>query len=32
VISADGKSRTVTVSLTGGDGKNVHSTAMYDKE
>jgi len=32
VISADGKSRTVTVSATDADGKNVKSTAVYDKQ
>jgi len=32
VISADGKSRTVTVSGTDADGKKVKSTAVYDKQ
>jgi hypothetical protein len=32
VISADGKSRTVTTTVTGADGKKVNSTAMYDKQ
>ena len=32
VISADGKSRTVTVITTEADGKKVKSTAVYDKQ
>lgn len=32
VISADGKSRTVTVSATDSMGKKVESTAVYDKK
>jgi hypothetical protein len=32
VISADGKSRTVTTTTTGADGKKVSSTAVYDKQ
>ena len=32
VISADGKSRTVTVSGTDPMGKKMESTAMYDKQ
>lgn len=32
VISADGKSRTVTTTTTGADGKKVNSTAVYDKQ
>jgi len=32
VISADGKSRTVTTTTTGTDGKKVNSTAVYDKQ
>src|SRR5215510_11144737 len=32
VVSADGKSRTVTVSGTGAAGKKIHSTAVYDKQ
>jgi hypothetical protein len=32
VISADGKSRTVTTTVTGADGKKVDSTAVYDKQ
>jgi hypothetical protein len=32
VISADGKSRTVTTSVTGSDGKKVENTAVYDKQ
>jgi hypothetical protein len=32
VISADGKSRTVTVSGTEPSGKKVESTAVYDKQ
>jgi hypothetical protein len=32
VVSADGKSRTVTVSRTDAAGKKVTSTAMYDKQ
>jgi len=32
VISADGKTRTVTTTITGADGKKVTSTAVYDKQ
>jgi hypothetical protein len=32
VVSADGKSRTVTVSGTDAKGKKVTSTAVYDKQ
>jgi hypothetical protein len=32
VVSADGKSRTVTVRATTADGKTVSSTAIYDKQ
>jgi hypothetical protein len=32
VVSADGKSRTVTTSGTDATGKKVSSTAVYDKE
>jgi hypothetical protein len=32
VISADGKTRTVTISGTGSDGKKVTSTAVYNKQ
>jgi hypothetical protein len=32
VVSADGKSRTVTVSATDASGKKVASTAVYDKQ
>ena len=32
VISADGKSRTVTETTTGKDGKEVMTTAVYDKK
>jgi hypothetical protein len=32
VVSADGKSRTVTVTATGADGKKTNSTAVYDKQ
>ena len=32
VISADGKTRTVTVSGTTAAGKKVESTAVYDKQ
>jgi hypothetical protein len=31
-VSSDGKSRTVTVNATGADGKNVTTTAVYDKQ
>jgi hypothetical protein len=31
-VSADGKSRTVTVSLTDSMGKTMSSTAVYDKQ
>jgi hypothetical protein len=32
VVSADGKSRTVTASGTDAAGKKFHSTAVYDKQ
>jgi len=32
VVSRDGKTRTVTLSGTGSDGKNITSTAVYDKQ
>jgi len=32
VVSADGKSRTVTVSGTDATGKKFHRTAVYDKQ
>jgi hypothetical protein len=32
VVSADGKSRTVTTSTTDSSGKKVNSTAVYDKQ
>jgi hypothetical protein len=32
VVSADGKSRTVTTSGTDAEGKNVKNTAVYDKQ
>jgi hypothetical protein len=32
VVSADGKSRTVTVSATDAKGKKVSSTTVYDKQ
>jgi hypothetical protein len=32
VVSADGKTRTVTVSATSAEGKKVHYTAVYDKQ
>ena len=32
VVSADGKSRTVTVSGTDATGKKISSTAVYDKQ
>ncbi len=32
VVSADGKTRTVTVSATAPDGKKVKYTGVYDKE
>ena len=31
VIAEDGKSRTVTTTATGADGKKVETTAVYDK-
>jgi hypothetical protein len=31
VVSPDGKSRTVTTTQTGPDGKKISSTAVYDK-
>lgn len=31
-VSADGKTRTVTVSATDAEGKKVHYTAVYDKQ
>jgi hypothetical protein len=32
IVSADGKSRTVTTSGTDAEGKNVKNTAVYDKQ
>ena len=32
VVSADGKTRTVTVNATNPEGKKVHYTAVYDKQ
>lgn len=32
VVSADGKTRTVTVNGTGKDGKKFHSVAVYEKQ
>jgi hypothetical protein len=32
VVSADGKSRTVTTSGTDAEGKNVKNTVVYDKQ
>nr|MDQ2868627.1 hypothetical protein [Verrucomicrobiota bacterium] len=32
VVAADGKSRTVTETDTGADGKELSTTAVYDKE
>ena len=32
VVSADGKTRTVTTTTTGADGKKVTSVAVYDKQ
>ncbi len=32
VIAPDGKTRTVTTTVTGADGKKVNSTAVYDKQ
>jgi len=32
VVSADGKSRTVTSTATDASGKKIHSTAVYDKQ
>jgi hypothetical protein len=32
VVSADGKSRTVTVNATNSEGVKVSSTAVYDKQ
>lgn len=32
VVSADGKTRTVTASAPGPDGKKMNSTAVYDKQ
>jgi hypothetical protein len=32
VVSADGKTRTVTTSGTDAMGKKIHSTAVYDKQ
>jgi hypothetical protein len=32
VVSPDGKTRTVTVTATGADGKKMKSTAVYDKQ
>ena len=31
-VAPDGKSRTVTNTLTGADGKKINSTAFYDKQ
>jgi len=31
-VASDGKSRTVTASGTGADGKNMTTTAVYDKQ
>ena len=31
-VSVDGKSRTVTTTATGSDGKKVKTTAVYDKQ
>jgi hypothetical protein len=31
-VSADGKTRTVTVTLTDAMGKKMSSTAVYDKQ
>ena len=31
-VSADGKSRTVTINGTGADGKKFHGKVVYDKE
>jgi hypothetical protein len=31
-LSADGKSRTVTITTTGADGKKLSTTAVYDKQ
>jgi flavin-dependent dehydrogenase len=32
VVSADGKSRTVTTNVTDAEGKKVKSVAVYDKQ
>lgn len=32
MVSHDGKTRTVTVTAKGADGKETHSTAVYDKQ
>jgi len=32
VVSADGKTRTVTVSATDSEGKKIHYSAVYDKQ
>lgn len=32
VVSADGKSRTVTATATDASGKKIHSVAVYDKQ
>jgi len=32
VVSADGKSRTVTSSFTDAKGNKIESTAIYDKQ
>jgi hypothetical protein len=32
VVSADGKTRTLTVSATDPEGKKIHFTAVYDKQ
>ena len=31
-VSADGKTRTVTISATDSAGKKIHSTSVYDKQ
>jgi hypothetical protein len=32
VLSADGRSRTVTTSATDANGKKISNTAVYDKQ
>jgi hypothetical protein len=32
VVSADGKTRTVTVNSTDSEGKKISTTAVYDKQ